>query len=97
MALELSDAELATAATACRVMGYQKGKRAQAMQYSTIRGPVEAASRRLPVASMQWRAPRRPVCAMPKQPLPHRPRREWFADGGLQGLQAVVHHASTIT
>jgi len=44
--LELTDAELATAATACRAMAYQEGKRAEAMENPTTRGPIEAASQR---------------------------------------------------
>ena len=43
---ELTDADLATAATACRAMAYQEGKRAQAMENPTTRGPIEAASQR---------------------------------------------------
>jgi hypothetical protein len=46
MPLELTDAELATAANACRAISYQEGKRAQAMENPTTRGPVEAASQR---------------------------------------------------
>jgi hypothetical protein len=46
MPLELTDSELATAATACRAMAYQEGKRAEAMENRTTRGPVEAASQR---------------------------------------------------
>ena len=44
--LELTDAELATAATACRALAYQEGKRAEAMENPTTRGTIEAASQR---------------------------------------------------
>jgi hypothetical protein len=46
MALDLTDAELATAATACRAMAYQEGKRAREMDNPTVRGPIEANSKR---------------------------------------------------
>jgi hypothetical protein len=46
MTLELSDAELATAATACRAMAYQEGERAKKMENPTMRGPIESAARR---------------------------------------------------
>ena len=45
MLLELSDAELATAATACRAMAYQEEKRGKAMENPGTRGPIEAAAR----------------------------------------------------
>jgi len=37
MALELSDSELATAATACRAMAYQEGQRAKQMENQRMR------------------------------------------------------------
>ncbi len=46
MPLDLSDAELATAATACRAMAYQEGERAKKTENPTMRGPVESAARR---------------------------------------------------
>jgi hypothetical protein len=46
MPLELSDAELQTAATACRAMSYQEGARAKKMENPTMRGPVESSARR---------------------------------------------------
>jgi hypothetical protein len=46
MPLELTDAELATAATACRAMAYQEGERAKKMENPTTRGPIENAARR---------------------------------------------------
>jgi hypothetical protein len=46
MPLELTDAELATAAQACRAMAHQEGERAKKMENPSVRGPLEAASRR---------------------------------------------------
>lgn len=42
----LSDAELATAAQACRAMASQEGERAKKMENPTTRGPIETASKR---------------------------------------------------
>lgn len=44
--IELSDAELATAAQACRAMAYQEGERAKKLENPTTRGPIEQASQR---------------------------------------------------
>jgi len=41
MPLELTDAELATAATACRAMAYREGERAKALENPGMRGPIE--------------------------------------------------------
>jgi len=46
MPLELTDADLASAAMACRAMAYQESRRAAAMENPTRRGPVDAASQR---------------------------------------------------
>jgi hypothetical protein len=46
MPLELCDAELATAATACRAMAFQEGERARKMENPSMRGPVEKAAKR---------------------------------------------------
>jgi hypothetical protein len=46
MPLDLTDAELATAATACRAMAYQEGERAKKLENPTLRGPLDANSRR---------------------------------------------------
>jgi hypothetical protein len=46
MPLDLTDTELATAATACRAMAYQEGERAKKMENPTVRGPLEANSKR---------------------------------------------------
>ena len=44
--IELSDAELATAATACRALGFQEGERAKKMENPSMRRPVEHAAQR---------------------------------------------------
>ena len=46
MPLDLTDAELATAATACRAMAYQEGERAKKMENPTMRAPLESNARR---------------------------------------------------
>ena len=46
MLLELSDADLAIAATACRALAYQEGERAKRMENPTTRGPIESTARR---------------------------------------------------
>jgi hypothetical protein len=46
MPLDLTDAELATAATACRAMAYQEGERAKRLENPTIRAPLETNSKR---------------------------------------------------
>ena len=59
MPLELSDAELATAATACRAMAYQEGERARKMENPTTRGPIEGASRRYAALAEKFEAARK--------------------------------------
>jgi len=44
--LDLTDAEIATAAQACRALAYQEGERAKRLENPTTRGPIEAASQR---------------------------------------------------
>jgi hypothetical protein len=44
--LDLTDAELATAAQACRAMAHQEGERTRKLENPTTRGPIEAASKR---------------------------------------------------
>lgn len=60
MLLELSDAELATAATACRAMAYQEEKRAKAMENPSTRGPIERAARSFERLAEKLEAARRP-------------------------------------
>ena len=46
MLLDLTDAELATAATACRAMAYQEAERAKKMENPSLRPPLETNSKR---------------------------------------------------
>ena len=59
MPLELTDAELATAATACRAMAYQESQRAKAMENPSMRGPVENAAKRFAALAEKLEASRR--------------------------------------
>jgi hypothetical protein len=59
MPLDLSDAELATAASACRAMAYQEGERAKKMENPTTRGPIEAAARRYASLAEKFEAARK--------------------------------------
>ena len=59
MPLDLSDAELATAATACRAMAYQEGERAKKIENPTMRGPLEANARRFSDLAVKLEAARR--------------------------------------
>ena len=74
MTLELSDAELATAATAGRPMAYQEGERAQKMENPTLHGPLEANAKRFAVlaekleASPEERAGLRPPALKLRRP-----------------------------
>jgi hypothetical protein len=63
MPLELTDAELATAATACRAMAYQEGKRARMMENPTTRGPIENASKRYRALAEKFETARRNTTA----------------------------------
>jgi len=86
MPLDLTDAEPATAATACRAMAYQEGERAKKMENPTMRGLLEANSKRLP----PWRrnsrrltsgqAPNAHTRGPPEPRLPFPPRRESLED-----------------
>jgi len=44
--LDLTDADLATAAQACRAMAHQDGGRAKKLENPTTRGTIEDASKR---------------------------------------------------
>jgi len=59
MPLELTDAELATAATACRAMAYQEGERAKKMENPTMRVPLEANSKRYAALAEKLEAARK--------------------------------------
>jgi hypothetical protein len=59
MPLDLTDAELASAATACRAMAYQEGDRAKKMENPTTRGPIESAAKRYAALAEKFEAARR--------------------------------------
>jgi hypothetical protein len=59
MPLELTDAELATAATACRALAYQEGVRAKQMENPTLRGPLESNAKRYAILAEKLEAARR--------------------------------------
>jgi hypothetical protein len=61
MPLDLSDEELATAATACRAMAYQEGQRAKKMENPGMRGPIERTSRRFAVLAEKFEEARKPA------------------------------------
>ena len=58
MPFDLTDAELATAATACRAMAYQEGERPKKMENPTMRGPIENAARRHAALAEKFEAAR---------------------------------------
>jgi hypothetical protein len=59
MPLDFNDAELATAAQACRGMAHQEGERARTQENPTVRGPIEAAARRYGELAHKLEAARR--------------------------------------
>jgi hypothetical protein len=59
MPLDLTDAELATAAMACRAMASQEGHRAKTMENPTVRGPLEDASKRYRALAEKFEAARK--------------------------------------
>jgi len=63
MPLDLTDAELATAATACRAMAYQEGERAKKMENPGMRGPIENAAKRFASLAAKLEAARKKVGA----------------------------------
>jgi hypothetical protein len=54
MALDLSGAELATAAMACRACAHQEGERAEGHGQPGDRGPIEAAAERYAMLAMKF-------------------------------------------
>ena len=54
--LDLTDAELATAATACRAMAYQEGERAKKLENPTVRGPLANNARRFVAQAEKFEA-----------------------------------------
>ena len=67
MPLDLTDAELATAATACRAVSYQEGERAKKMENPTLRELLEANSKHYAVLAEKLEASRK------QRPLSKRP------------------------
>jgi hypothetical protein len=59
MPLDLTDAELATAATACRAIAYQEGERAKKMENPGMRGPVDNAAQRYAALAEKFEAARK--------------------------------------
>jgi hypothetical protein len=57
--LDLTDADLATAATACRAMSYQEGARAKQLENPTLRGPLETNSKRYAALAEKLEAARK--------------------------------------
>jgi hypothetical protein len=59
MPLDLTDAELATAAQACRAMAHQDGERAKQLPNPRIRAPIEAAEDRYAALAAKLEAARK--------------------------------------
>jgi len=59
MPLDLTDSELATAATACRAMAYQEGERAKKLENPTIRAPLEINSKQFAALAEKFEAARK--------------------------------------
>jgi hypothetical protein len=59
MALELTDTELAAAATACRAAAYQERERAKKMENPTMRPPLENNAKRYAILAEKFEAARK--------------------------------------
>jgi hypothetical protein len=59
MLLDLTDAELATATTACRAMAYQEGERAKKTENPSLRPPLETNSKRYAALAEKFEAARK--------------------------------------
>jgi hypothetical protein len=57
--LGLTDAELSTAATACRAMAYQEGERAKKLENPSMRAPIENTAKRYAQLGQKFEAARR--------------------------------------
>ena len=61
--VNLTDAELASAAQACRAMAHQESERAKKQENPTVRGPMEAAAERYATLARRLDSARaRPDC-----------------------------------
>jgi hypothetical protein len=54
MPVELSDTQLATAATACRALAFQERERARTMGNPTLRGPLETNAKRYTILAEKF-------------------------------------------
>lgn len=59
MPLDLTDAELATAATACRAMSFQEGERAKKVENPSLRGPIEHTAQRFATLAAKFETARK--------------------------------------
>jgi hypothetical protein len=57
--LDLTDEELATAATACRAMAFQEGERAKKLENPGMRAPIENAAQRYAALAEKFEAARK--------------------------------------
>jgi hypothetical protein len=57
--LDLTDAKLATAATACRAMSFQEAERAKSMENPGVRGPIERTAQRFAALAEKVEAARK--------------------------------------
>jgi hypothetical protein len=62
MPLDLTDEELATAATACRAMAYQEGERAKKLENPTMRRRVEDAATRYAALAAKFERAKKTRC-----------------------------------
>ncbi len=62
MPLDLTDAELSTAATACRAMAYQEGERAKKMENPGMRAPIENAAQRYAALAAKFERAKKTRC-----------------------------------
>jgi hypothetical protein len=59
MPLDLTDAEVSTAATACRAMAFQEGERAKKIENPEMRAPIEHTARRFAALAEKLEAARK--------------------------------------
>ena len=69
MPLDFTDAELATAATACRALAYQEGERANKIENPTTPGPIESAAKRYADLAVRLEAARKPAPLVSVRPI----------------------------
>jgi len=59
MAFDLTDAEMATAAAACRALAFQEELRAKSVENPSLRGPVENSAQRYAALAVKFEAERK--------------------------------------